>query len=301
MASRTLDREIDRLYQLPLDEFTSGRNTLAKGAGAEASRIRALGKPPIGAWAVNQLYWRNPDVWNALIESAENARRAHKAVLSGRAGDVRAATEVHDDAVEEALRATLAILADAKHPASDATRHAIATTLRALPGEDPPGRLTRMLQPGGFELLSGLSLGGGAAAKPPKPAPARDARPTASSSASKADAKVLTRAREAAASASNALREAEQAVRREEFEMGRTTREEERAAKAVDDAREAVTEAKVALERAEASAKAATRLREAAEKRSDQAKEALAKARGRAESAADDLKKVETGHGVARR
>jgi hypothetical protein len=302
MASRTLDAEIDRLYQLPLDEFTSARNALAKGAGSEASRIKALAKPPIGAWAVNQLYWHNPDVWNALIEAAENSRRAHKAVLSGRAGDVRAATKVHDDAVEEALRATLALLADAKHPASDAAKHAIATTLRALPGEEPPGRLTRMLQPGGFEMLTGLSLGRGAAAKPPKPAPAREPRSTATlPPASKVDARVLTRAREAAAAASHALREAEQTVRREEFEMGRTTREEDRAAKAVEDAREAVTEARSALERAEASARAATRVREAAVTRSDQAKEALSTARSRAESAAADLKKIETGQGTARR
>jgi hypothetical protein len=302
MASRALDQEIDRLYQLPLDEFTPARNALAKGAGAEASRIKALAKPPVAAWAVNQLYWRNVDVWNALIEAAENARRAHKAVLSGRAGDVRAATDVHDAAVEEALRTTLALLTEAGHPASDATKHAIATTLRALPGDEPPGRLTRVLQPGGFEMLTGLSLERGAAPKPPKPAPTRDARtaPTLPSPP-KVDAKVLTRAREAAATATRALREAEQAARRAEFEMVRTTRDEDRAAKTVEDAREAVREATSELERAEAAAKAATRLREAAAKRSDEARDALSKAHSRAESATADLKKVEQGTRAARR
>lgn len=302
MTSRAIEAEIDRLYQLPLDEFTSARNALAKKAGAEASRIRALAKPPVAAWAINQLYWRNVDVWNALIEAAENARRAHKAVLSGRAGDVRAATKVHDDAVEEALRATVALLADAGHPPSDATKHAIATTLRALPGDEPPGRLTRMLQPGGFEMLSGLSLSRGAAVKRPKPAPthplrAAETRPSAPT----VDAKALTRAREAAAATTRAVRDAEQGVRRAEFEMGRTTREEERAAKAVEEAREAVRQATTELERAEAAAKTATRRREAAAKRSDEAREALSKAHTRAESAAVDLKKVEKGPGTARR
>src|SRR5947208_1772554 len=279
MASRALDAEIDRLYQLPLDEFTPARNALAKGAGAESPRIKALAKPPVAAWAVNQLYWRNVDVWNALIEAAENARRAHKAVLSGRAGDVRAASKVHDDAVEEALRTTLALVANAGHPASDATKHAIATTLRALPGDEPPGRLTHVLQPGGFEVLTGVSLARGAAAKPSKPAPARDTRSaTRLPSPPKVDAKALTRAREAAAAAARALRDAEQAAHRAEFEMVRTTRDEDRAAKAVEDAREAVREATSELERAERAAKAASGLREAAAKRSDDAKDALSKA-----------------------
>jgi hypothetical protein len=305
MASRTLDREIDRLYQLPLDEFTPARNGLAKDAGADAARIRALTKPPIAAWAVNQLYWRNVDVWNALIEAAENARRTHKAVLSGRAGDVRAATKVHDDAVEEALRATLAMLANSNHPASDATKHAIATTLRALPGDEPPGRLTRVLQPGGFEMLTGLSMAPGVAVRPAKPARPAATRTTRTAetlpSTPKVDAKALTRAREASAAATRGLREAEHAVRREEFEIVRTTRDEERAAKAVEDARKALIEATSALERAEAAAKAATRVREAVAKRSEQAREELSKARSRAESAAADLKKIERTASAPRR
>ena len=74
MGPRALDSEIDRLYQLPLDEFTSARNALAKTAGPDAARIRALVKPPIAAWAVNQLYWKKRNVWDDLIAASENAR-----------------------------------------------------------------------------------------------------------------------------------------------------------------------------------------------------------------------------------
>src|SRR5260221_12776604 len=123
MASRTLDAEIDRLYQLPLDEFTPARNALAKGAGGEAARVRALSKPPVAAWAVNQLYWRKTQVWNALLAAAENAQRVQRAVLAGRAGDVRAAGKVHDDAVEKAGRATLALLDEAVLPATLTRTH----------------------------------------------------------------------------------------------------------------------------------------------------------------------------------
>src|ERR1041384_7509750 len=93
MPSRTLDAEIDRLYQLPLDEFTAARNALAKQAGKEGASVRTLAKPSIAAWAVNQLHWRDRATWNGLIEAAENARRAQHAVLAGKSTDIRAANE----------------------------------------------------------------------------------------------------------------------------------------------------------------------------------------------------------------
>jgi hypothetical protein len=292
MAPRALDAQIDRLYQLPLDQFTGERNALAKTAGQDAARVRALVKPPIAAWAVNQLYWQKRDVWDALVAAAENARRAHKAVLAGRSGDVRSANQVHDEAVEAAVKATLALLADTDNPATDATKQAITTTIRALPGDEPPGRLTRTLQPGGFEMLAGLSVAPGTGARPSKPAATRESA-TASPSRPKGDAKALTQAREAAAAASRALRDAEHAARREEFEIARTTREEERAEKTLDQAREALAQAKSELERAEAARTAAARAREAAEARARDAERALQAARGRADAAAKELKKIE--------
>jgi len=53
-------------------------------------------------------------------------------LLAGKSADVRAASKVHEDAVDKALRATLALLKSAGHEAADATKHAIGTTLRAL-------------------------------------------------------------------------------------------------------------------------------------------------------------------------
>ena len=298
MAPRGLDAKVDQLYQLPLDEFTPARNALAKEAGPDAARVRALVKPPIAAWAVNQLHWRDSDTWNALIEASENARRAHKAVLSGRGGDVRAASTVHEEAADAALKKTLAILADSGHPVTDATRQAIATTIRALPGDEPAGRLTRVLQPGGFEMLAGLSVAAGAgklAKATPKPAPAKpraDVTPHPSAGKSKADAKALTRARQAAAEAANALRDAERAVQREEFEVARTTRDAERAARAIEEAREALERAKTDLQTAEKAAKLAERERDDAARRADAATKQLARARERADSAAQDVKRL---------
>lgn len=296
MGSRGIEAEIDRLYQLPLEEFTPARNALAKTAGSDAARVRGLPKPPIAAWAVNQLYWKHGDLWNALVAAAENAQRAHRAVLTGKSADVRAASKVHEDAVDKALRATLALLAEAKHPATDATKHAIGTTLRAVPGDEPAGRFTRTLQPAGFGMLTGIPLAPGAPAKRQKPAPTPRAAATSTSRAEpKVDAKALTRARQAAAAAADALRTAEAAVRREEFERARTEREEKRAGSAVAKAHEASERAAAELAEAVAAAKDATRLREAAAKRATAAEAALPKARRDAAAAAAELQALEKG------
>jgi len=292
MAPRALESEIDRLYQLPLDEFTSARNELAKTAGAEAARVRALVKPPVAAWAVNQLYWKKRNVWDSLMAASENARRAHKAVLAGRSGDVRAAGKVHDDAAEAAVKSTLALLEEESHPVTDATKQAITTTIRSLPGSEPPGRLTKTVQPGGFEMLAGLSVAAGSP-KAATPAPTRSAAPPPGHASPKADAKALVRAREALEAASGAVRDAEHAAKREEFEIAKATRDQDRASKAVDDARAALEQAQTDLERAEASVKTAAKQRDAAEHRRRDAERAVVEARRRAEAAARDLKKIE--------
>ena len=148
MAARKIESEIDRLYQLGPDEFTAARNTLAKTAGTDAAAIKRLTKPPIAAWAVNQVYWQHRDVYDALVTAAKELRQTHKAILAGRTGDLRSAGKAHEAAVDQAMKAALSTLAANGHPATDTTRQAIATTLRALPTDDPPGRLSTTLQPG---------------------------------------------------------------------------------------------------------------------------------------------------------
>lgn len=84
MAADTTD--IDALFQLPVDEFTSARNALAnrlKAAGRAdaASRVKALPKPPLSAWAVNQLYWRHRTAFDALLAAGDRLRRAQATSL----------------------------------------------------------------------------------------------------------------------------------------------------------------------------------------------------------------------------
>src|SRR4029450_7573291 len=150
----SLDADLNRLYQLPPSEFIAERNALAKRAGADGAEIRALPKPTAPVWAVNQLHSRQPGTSRPLTDSAESLRPTHKAVLGGRKGDRRPASRTHEEALEKALKAALAIAAEGGHAPSDAVRQAIGVILRALPAGDPPGRLRQALQPGGFEMLA---------------------------------------------------------------------------------------------------------------------------------------------------
>lgn len=99
-------------------------------------------------------------------------RAAHAKLLAGKASDVGAAEGAHEEAIKAAVEGVRAILKQAGEAESPATITAVQETLRALPGDDPPGRLTRPLKPKGFEALMGLSLSGvPRPAVPSKPAP----------------------------------------------------------------------------------------------------------------------------------
>jgi hypothetical protein len=294
MTPRRIDTEIDRLYQLPPDEFTAARNALAKDAGADAADVRRLAKPPIAAWAVNQIYWTRRDIYDALIAASTELRKLHKAILAGRRADIREAAKVHDETIDAALKAALAILRDEGHPVTDATRQAILTTLRALPTDDPPGRLTRTLQPGGFEMLAGLSIAGSKSgadkgsfrlkAEATRPEAATQGKPGTQShvpapAKARTDPKAAAQAKAAHEAAARAVREAEQAASRAEFEAARLTREAAKAAKEVEEAREALEAAQQALEDAKAAAATTARARETADRRVKEAERTLDAAR----------------------
>lgn len=285
-----LDAEIEKLYQLPLEDFTAARNALAKGAGKRAAEVRGLTKPPVTAWAVNQLYWKRRKQYDDLIDAAQDARKAHAAILAGKSGDVRSTGKEHDERVTQALETTLELLREAGHPATDASRQAILTTLRALPADDPPGMLTKALQPGGFEALAGLSIRGAKAPIAFKPAPKPALKPEKRERHGKPrDAAAIARAREAVAAATRALKDAQHAAQREEFEHARAVRDAEKADKAVTIARRALEEAEAEMHEAEDAAAAAKKRKDAAEERSDEADRAVETAQAALERAQAQL------------
>jgi hypothetical protein len=273
--------EIDRLFQLPLGEFTAARNALAKSSGKDGAAIRELSKPPLAAWAVNQLYWQDQDVYDALIAAAEEMRQTHKAIIEGKSGDLRTAGREHDIALEAALKSTLSILKDSGNPVTEATRQAVLNTLRALPADEPPGRLTQALAPGGFEMLAGITP----AAGPKRPARTtktsdRDSPVGARKDGAEA-AREAARVREARAAAERAVRDADQKARHAEFEAARAARDATKAERRLEQAQKALDEARQELEEAEQESERAERAKEAAERRSRDAQSALDAAKGR--------------------
>ena len=184
----SLDSRIDDLYQLPPDEFVSARTALAKSlTGDEARTVKALIKPTVVPWSVNQLYWRGRDVYTRLLKAGEKLRDAQLAALKGRSSDVRGATNAHRQAVAEAVKAASALATAAGvHPDPDA----LARTFEALSLQKTPpeahGRFTKPLQPQGFEALAGVaikpitpSLREPPESEPPRPHTAPSHKPTA--------------------------------------------------------------------------------------------------------------------------
>src|SRR5262245_28154254 len=69
-----LEKEIDRLYGLPLGSFIEERGALATRARAEhgrdaAAQIKALPKPSVAASAVNQLYWQRRTPFERMMQA----------------------------------------------------------------------------------------------------------------------------------------------------------------------------------------------------------------------------------------
>src|SRR5262249_40237814 len=118
-TGKTIDDEIDALFKLPLAEFIGARKTLAarlkkEGRADEADRVKALSKPSISVWAVNQLYWRHRDEFEQLIAAGQRFRRAH-ATRAGKAGELNEALAARREALNHLSELASGLLRDAGH------------------------------------------------------------------------------------------------------------------------------------------------------------------------------------------
>lgn len=185
-----LDRELDRLYQRPLDEFVDARNALAKrlkaaGRSDDAGRVKTLAKPPVSAWAVSQVYWQEREAYDEAVEAGDALRAAQQASLSGKPADMKAAMLRRQAAVTAMTERAAALLAkDGTDPGS-AIVHRIAVTADAiaawgsLDGAPDIAHLDADVSPPGLAALAqaaGLVAGPGrpksTPARPPAPASA---------------------------------------------------------------------------------------------------------------------------------
>ena len=244
--------EIDALFRLPLGEFTSARNALAarlkkEGHADEAAAVKQLEKPSQSAWAVNQIYWDERKEFEELLAATAGFRAAQ----AGR-GDPRGALEARREMLGRLARKALDKLRGAGASPGPETARRINNTLEAVAtlSSTPdlvPGRLTRDIDPPGFEALAGATLRGGraAAAKAPRVLPFRaPAKPPAQ------DARQRERQEAEAREAARAA--ARRAVEEAAEELRSAKRAAEQAARAAADAKKKAADASaLAQERAE--------------------------------------------------
>ncbi|MEK8226438.1 hypothetical protein NKG05_10745 [Oerskovia sp. M15] len=78
------EQSVDQLFALPLDEFVAARNAAAKQATAAgdsvgAARLRALTKPTVAAWVVNQVARSHAQQIDDLVALGDKLRAATEA------------------------------------------------------------------------------------------------------------------------------------------------------------------------------------------------------------------------------
>jgi hypothetical protein len=265
----SLDTQIDDLYRLPLSEFTTARNALAKTVkGDQAARVKRLEKPTVVPWTLNQLYWRERKTFDRLIAAGRALRDAQIAALKGKGGDLRAAASDHRAALADAVATATQLAAQAgAHPQAEPLSRMLEAL--SLAPELPPnvGRLTDVIQPAGFEALAGVTPVAQAArpdhTRAPEQPSTSGAGRTAGKAASAARASVAAavaekrRAEEAAAARRAALAavhagertldRARAALARADAHADAVRQQFERAEKAVADARSDVTRAEQEL------------------------------------------------------
>ncbi len=235
--------DLDELYRLPLSEFTSARNELAKKLKADgdpeaADEVKGLRKPSVAVWLVNRLTQERELDVQRLRKAGETVAQAtaghsSDAFLEAQREQHRALARLGEAAREIASREKVGA------PAADRA----VETLRAASLTDEGrellkrGVFTEELDPPGFEALAGL-VGG----PPRKSAPAKDRR-DALKQARERVKELRTQEREL----DTAAREAERDADRAEKEAAKLrTRAEEARAEAEDaERRRAEAEAEV--------------------------------------------------------
>jgi len=129
--------EIDRLYALPLEEFTTERDELAKrlrndGDRDAAAEVKALKKPSVAAWAVNQVQRDRPDEVRELLDVTEELHRVHEKLSSAGARErLEEAADMQRKLIRSLVNCASQLLEAGGHAASEPTLQKVADTLRA--------------------------------------------------------------------------------------------------------------------------------------------------------------------------
>jgi hypothetical protein len=166
-------RKAADLYGLPLEEFTKARDELAKelrraGKKEAADEVKALRKPSVSAWTVNQLARRRPQEVRDLVKAGDGLRKAQRAAVGGGGPEaLQDASHTHRERLDELTSA-----ARDEHGASGTTLQRVAQTLRAASIDKEAsktllaGTLAGDVEQAGFGQVLAAVPPGGVRAKP---------------------------------------------------------------------------------------------------------------------------------------
>jgi len=171
-----LEDELDRLYGLPLNDFTAARDEIAKRLRGEGEReladeVKALRKPTVAVWLVNQLAREREVDVKRLLNAGEALAKAQ---ASATREDFQQARADEQHALERL--ASAAREADVGPQAADRATQTLRAASLTEEGRDllKRGRLTEELEPPGFDALVGMPAP--KVTKPKTPPPRKDNR-----------------------------------------------------------------------------------------------------------------------------
>jgi hypothetical protein len=226
---RMSDDALDELYGASLEDFTVARNALAtklkeSGDSDAAKAVKALKKPTVAAWTVNQVARRHPDDVEDLLSLRDALNDASGPAL-------RAAGEKRRRLLARLVKHAEGILSASGHGVTAGTLEKVTQTFQGGSTEEEiealrAGRLTRELAPSGF---AGLSMSDAASWSAPPPSKAKTrAAEKADELAATADEKEAE-ARELEKAAELARKHAEAAAREAKVARRAAVRARERA------------------------------------------------------------------------
>jgi len=255
-----LDEGLDRLYGLPLADFTRARNDLARellkaGERDAADEVKLLRKPSLSAWTVNQLARKERLQVRSLMTAGERLRNVQANLLRGGSPDeLQEAVQRHREVVGALLASAKEMLRSAGHPATETTLERVRETLTAVAGHDEgmklveEGRLSEDLDPAGFGPITASAPSGRKRTAAPPTRQRKESERKRRIDEAKKEVERLraevaerrTRARQAASEAKQAERAAEaarNAVEREAAELEKLSALLETAKEALEDSR----------------------------------------------------------------
>jgi hypothetical protein len=276
---------VDRLYGLPLEEFTPQRDLAARelrraGDREAAGEIAKLPKPTPAAWTANLIAREQPELIEALLEAGEALRGAQEEALAGGGGDALREAMGGQRSAVDAVMAAAQSRRPAGRPLSRAMADRLRTTLQAAAGDESlsaalaAGRLVDEAQAGGAWPLGPTPEGGEVVGRRTK-----RAAPAGDEAAAADDAAAAEAAERERAALEAELRKVRGALRVRERTVAGAEQAAEQARTAAAEAAERLQRARQAAEEAEAEAEAAG--------------QALREARDALQAARDDVARLE--------